>query len=454
MGSQANSVHIALGGIIASLAVAAIPTFTSGTPATANILVNALDAAGYTIIGTDVYDVPITLTTTDGTGTFKVSTTQLTSPSSTSTVSYAGSGATTAAINANVAGTSASASTPVAATTVAVTSTQSVKFGTFARAAGTPPFGMFTSSGALDPTKTQNILDIGASWTRFETSPFYIDQTVFGAGKYDFTNVDLLAGWQTAHTIEPVVGIEAGPVEVNATPGTFSPTQVPIYPTPAAFATFCSALSTHMNGLGTHSYSEPGNEVNSDAQKYPNGAASVAPYAEACYKAIKAVDPAAFVWGLELNMDGQINAPGFVSTLLSLGCGPGTCYDGISIHLSLRYPLPPAGTPCYPAAGGDYSTLCVAAIQTAAGNPTLPIMIGETVITWAGMVSDAATQALAVPATLEALKATPGVKYINYANLDECALYPSGYFMNGCLVDVNNAHVPAWTGAHNVFAGG
>lgn len=143
-----------------------------------------------------------------------------------------------------------------------------------------------------------------------------------------------------------------------------------------------------------------------------------------------------------------------VSDLLALGCGPGTCYDGISAHLTLRIPIPAPGTPCYPNPGGDYSVACITDLQNASGNPQLPMMLGETVITWAGMVPDATTKATADPEDLHALAAVLGVKYINYANLDECALYPSGYFMNGCLVDTNNNAVPAWQPVWNVFHGG
>ncbi|GAC1306398.1 MAG: hypothetical protein NVSMB19_18510 [Vulcanimicrobiaceae bacterium] len=328
-----------------------------------------------------------------------------------------------------------------------------VKFGGFARLApGSPPFAMFSAPGVLDPQKTSDLLDLGATWTRSPLAPFFDDRTAFGAGHYDFGSADTVLTWDVAHAIEPVVGLEAGPVQVNATPGTFSPHQVPIYPTPAAFATYCTAVATHVSTF-SHSYSSPGNETNSDPQKYPGGASDVAPYAAACYHAIHAADPTAFVWGLELNMDGQAGATKFVSDLLALGCGPGTCYDGLSAHLSLRYPIPAKGTPCFPAAGGDYDVACLSDLQGASGDPFLPLMIGETAVTWPGMVPDAATQALAAPAELKALAAAPGVRYIDYANIDECALYPSGYFMNGCIVDATGAHVPAWQAVHAVFLG-
>lgn len=327
-----------------------------------------------------------------------------------------------------------------------------VKYGVFARAYGTSPFGMFTPSGKIDRAKAQHIVDIGASWTRFETSPFFVDQTIYGPGRYAFDEIDKLDAWQVAHHIEPVFGIEAGPVQVNATQGTFSPHQVSVYPNATQFATFCFSLARHMSARGTNAYSEPGNEVNTDTGKFPNGAASVAPYARDCYQSIKRADAHAFVWGLELSMDAKADAPAFVAKLAELGCGRGTCYDGISMHLALRYPIPPVGTPCYPNPGGDYSVACIADVQHAAGDASLPIMIGETVVTWPGMVRDAATQSLAVAAQLRALAAVPSVKYINYANLDECGLYESGYFANGCLVDKRGARVGAWQPVHAIFS--
>lgn len=330
-------------------------------------------------------------------------------------------------------------------------STGAVKFGAFARLSpGTPPFGMFASSGVLDPMKTKNILDIGATWARASLSPFFTDKTIFGSGMYSWTDADIVTAWLVSHGIEPVIGIEAGPVQVNDDPKVFAPHKVDRYPTAAAFAEYCSAAASHFSAV-THTFSMPGNEVNTNPQQFPN-VAETASYMSACYKALKAADPSAFVYGLELNMDGQAGASAFVSALAALGCGPGTCYDAISAHLSLRYPIPPAGTPCYPNPGGDYTIACLADLQKAAG-ASVSIMVGETVVTWPGMVPDAATQALAAPMVLKALAAAPGVRFINYANVDECALYPTGYFKNGCIVDQNDAHVPAWQGVHDVFAG-
>lgn len=104
---------------------------------------------------------------------------------------------------------------------------------------------------------------------------------------------------------------------------------------------------------------------------------------------------------------------------------------------------------------GDYTVEYLADLRTAARAP-VPLMIGETVVTWPGEIPDAATQAIAAPLIAPRARRGAGVRYINYANLDECALYPSGCFMNGCIVDIvdtNNAHLPAWQGVHDVFIG-
>jgi hypothetical protein len=143
-------------------------------------------------------------------------------------------------------------------------------------------------------------------------------------------------------------------------------------------------------------------------------------------------------------MDGSLNAPGFVSQMAALGCKVGTCYDGIAMHLSLRYPIPSASTPCYPAAGGDYSMQCITAIQTAAGQP-VHVLISETVYPVPGYVPDEATKALAVVAGFTAFAANPAVDGVAYANVDECALYPTGFFSGGCLINTAGQQLPAYS---------
>jgi hypothetical protein len=184
--------------------------------------------------------------------------------------------------------------------------------------------------------------------------------------------------------------------------------------------------------------------------------AQIAGYEKNCYSAIHAADSQAVVYGFELDDDGGLNpsAAQFVhDERVNFGCGPGTCYDGIALHTALRYPVPAAGTPCYPNAGGDYTIACLDDVETAAGQ-SVPLDIGETVITWPGFVADAATAGLATTTNLAQLKAYPQVKFINWANVDECDAYPSGYFMNGCLIDLNHHETPQYVAAYPFYNGG
>lgn len=277
---------------------------------------------------------------------------------------------------------------------------------------------------------------------------------IFGAGQYSFGDFDSAqCNTLVDHGIAPVVALEAGPVEYNATPGQFSPQEVAQYQTAADFGQWCGVVAAHERAAfpTVNKYTLPGNEVNSNPQLFPGGVAQIAAYSQACYAAIKAANPAAIVYGFELNMDGSLNAPGFVKQLYALGCKPGTCYDGISMHLSLRYPIPAASTPCYPNAGGDYGMQCVADIQSAAGSP-VHVLISESVYTVPGSVPDEATKALAIVASFNTYAANATVDGVNYANVDECPLYPSGYFSGGCIVSTSGAILPAYTALQRLAA--
>lgn len=270
---------------------------------------------------------------------------------------------------------------------------------------------------------------------------------IFGAGHYSFGDFDSAqCNTLVDHGIVPVVNLEAGPVEYNATPGQFSPQAVAQYQTAADFGQWCGVVAAHERSAfpAVTKFSLPGNEVNTNPQLFPGGIAQIAAYSQACYAAIKAANPAAFVYAFELNMDGGVNAPGFVRQLAALGCKPGTCYDGISMHLSLRYPVPAASTPCYPTPGGDYGMQCVTAIQSAAGSP-VHVLISESVYTVPGFVPDEATKALAIVASFKAYAANATVDGVNYANVDECALYPSGYFSGGCIMNTSGGILPGYT---------
>jgi hypothetical protein len=298
------------------------------------------------------------------------------------------------------------------------------------------------SGYVVDPTKLADITTLGVRWTRMPASQFNDDLShVFGPGVYAFSDLDSAqCNTLGAHGIKPVIGLEAGPVQYG-----FPPQQVPLYQTAGDFGQWCGAVATHERKAfpSVTQFSLPGNEVNTNLQMFPGGAAQLAAYSEACYAAIKAANPSAFVYGFELNMDGQANAPGFVRQMYALGCKVGTCYDGLALHLTLRYPIPPASTPCYPNPGGDYSLQCITDIQTAAQAP-VHVLISESVYPVPGAVPDEATKALAVVAAYTAYAAVPSVDGVAYANVDECAFYPSGFFYDGCLIDTSGAKLPAY----------
>jgi hypothetical protein len=355
--------------------------------------------------------------------------------------------------------------------------------GAFFRAEGSPPFGVFTptssqiapqpyptpgavltgqngycdevaanghsidNSFVVDDTKLTDLIYLGARWTRLTASQFAVDVShIFGTGNYAFGTLDAAqCSSYVIHHIKPVIGLEAGPVEYDAVPGTFSPVQVPTYESAADFGRYCGVIAAHEKSVfpGVKQFSEPGNEVNTNPGLFPGGLPQIAAYSKACYSEIKAANPSDFVYGFELNMDGNDNAPGFVRSMLALGCGPHTCYDGIAIHLSLRYPIPPSTTPCYPNPGGDYSMQCVTDIETASRS-AVHVLISETVYTVPGTVPDEQTKANAAVAAFTAFAADPTVDGVNYANVDECGLYQTGYFSDGCLISTSGEQLPAY----------
>jgi hypothetical protein len=363
--------------------------------------------------------------------------------------------------------------------------------GAFFRPIGSPPFGVFSaqspgvapqpyptpgavltgSSGycgqiasngysivsgyLVDSTKLADITKLGVGWTRMAAPQFFDDGShIFGAGHYTFGDFDSAQCSTLAdHRIQPVIGLEAGPVEYDSTPGQFSPQSYPQYQSAADFGQWCGAVAAHERAAfpSVTKFSLPGNEVNSNPQLFPGGITQIVAYSEACYAAIKAANPNAYVYGFELNMDGSLNAPGFVKQLYTLGCKVGTCYDGIAIHLSLRYPIPAPSTPCYPNPGGDYSMQCVTDIENAAQAP-IHVLISESVYPVPGAVPDENVKALAVVAQFKAYASNATVDGVTYANVDECALYPSGYFAGGCLIGTSGQILPAYTALQQLIA--
>jgi hypothetical protein len=301
-----------------------------------------------------------------------------------------------------------------------------------------------TTGYLVDAVKLANIVNLGVKWTRTEVSSNYSDQShTLGPGNYSFSDFDSAQCALVRHHILPIVGIEAGTIQYNAIPDTYSPGPLPNYKTAADFGAWCGVVATHETKTfaSVYRYSEPGNEVNSDSKTYPGGDAEIAAYAQACYRAIKAVQPKAIVYGFELNMDRHIDAPAFVQRMYELGCKLGTCYDAISIHMFMPYPIPANSEPCYP----SYSPQCVTAIQDAAHAPGMHILIGEAAFMIPRTVPDEETKAKAVVDAMQRFAAYKLVDGVSYANVDECDLYPSGPFVAGCLIDSLGNKLPAYS---------
>jgi hypothetical protein len=110
--------------------------------------------------------------------------------------------------------------------------------------------------------------------------------------------------------------------------------------------------------------------------------------------------------------------------MVALGCKVGTYYDGIAMHISLTMQW-------------------IAAVETAAGAP-IHVRISETVYTVPGSAPDEQTKADATVSEFAAFAANSLIDGALYANVDECALYTSGFFINGCLIDTGGNHLPAW----------
>ncbi len=302
----------------------------------------------------------------------------------------------------------------------------------------------------IDPTKLNDVVNLGVKFARMPISAFSDDLSfVYGPGSYRWTDMDSAECAMKAHSIAPYIEIDAGPVMYGGA------VTMNNYQSAADYATFCSAIATHQKAtFGADVYTIPGNEMNTSGL-IPGGNAGVAAYTSACYKAIKAVQPSSTVYAFELNMDGQAGSTAFVAAEYALGCGKGTCYDGLAAHLSLRYPIPPAGTPCYPNPGGDYSMQCITDLQNAAHAPTMKMLVNESGFFVPNSVPDEATKAIAITQAWTAFSNDPYIVGATYNNVDECAAVAGGYFENGCLIDTSGNILPGYTAlqtlAHSYF---
>lgn len=308
--------------------------------------------------------------------------------------------------------------------------------------------GVSLSSGfQVDAAKLNDVVDLGVKWTRTPVSPDLDDHShLFGPGQYAFGDFDSAQCALLRHDIEPVVGLEAGPVQYNENSAGFSPHEVPLYKAAADFGTWCGAVAQHERTTfpSVSRYSLPGNEVNSSDGTPFTSESQIAAYSSACYRAIKRVAPKSVVYGFELSMEKSLDVPAFVRRLYAMGCKLGTCYDALSLHLFPPYPLPAPTAPCYPKAGGAYSEQCIADVQAAAHAPGMHVLIGETAFTIPGSVPDESAKAKAIVAEMEEFAANPDVDGVSYANVDECDSYPNGFFKGGCLVDSLGKKLPAY----------
>jgi hypothetical protein len=308
--------------------------------------------------------------------------------------------------------------------------------------------GMSISSGfKVDAAKLNDVIDLGVKWTRTPVSADFDDHShLFGPGKYEFGDFDSAQCALVRVGIEPVVGLEAGTVQYNENPEGFSPRELPIYKTAADFGAWCGAVAQHERATfpSVSRYSLPGNEVNIPDGRTFTSEKQIAGYSLACYRAIKHAQPKSVVYGFELSMEKDLDVPAFVRRMAALGCKLGNCYDAISLHLFMHYPLPAPATPCYPHDGGAYSMQCITDIQAAAGDPAMHVLIGETAFTIPGSVPDEATKAKAIVDAMQQFAANRFVDGVSYANVDECDSYPSGFFMGGCLVDSIGKKLPAY----------
>ncbi len=122
---QQNVVSITFGGVAAKVSVAfGTASVTAGTAAQIPLVVKAIDAAGYTIVGPDAYADPIVLSTDDHSGATQLSATSLASPNDTATLAYNGSSAVssvhvTAAVSGNSAVSAQTAALTIASAVIA-----------------------------------------------------------------------------------------------------------------------------------------------------------------------------------------------------------------------------------------------------------------------------------------------------------------------------------------------
>jgi hypothetical protein len=356
-----------------------------------------------------------------------------------------------------------------------VPSSHPIYYGGFIRSAGTEPFGMFSvvQPPLIDVYKAANILGAGLTIGRMDEQTFFDDDTHLivngNPGNYSFTKDDQIITWMLANNIVPYIDIDAGPVQYGTAPNQITN---PIYQTPSDYATWCSVASNHIHttfpqlGNTVPAYfGIPMNEPNGgswDASKsanpilYGSGSDGIALYSKACYAQIKAVFPVSMVYAGEwaMNPTGQTPAADVVGEISreytgSAACHTGTCWDGISMHIS------PVGDPIWPMPANNcfenqngWTFGCIPAVQAvevANGDAPSHFMITETAIPAIennnNSAGDVYGQAWWLAEDFAAAQMNPYIDGIFWANIDEDSVYANSVFANGGLMDTSTG----WT---------
>ena len=95
---------------------------------------------------------------------------------------------------------------------------------------------------------------------------------------------------------------------------------------------------------------------------------------------------------------------------------------------------------------------CVKLSRKPATHAPVHVIIAETGYFVPSSIRDEQQKATAVVAAFETFAADPFVDGVNYANVDECDSYPSGYFVGGCLIDSLGTRLPAYAALAHLAA--
>jgi hypothetical protein len=200
-------------------------------------------------------------------------------------------------------------------------------------------------------------------------------------------------------------------------------------------------LFNEANNNGWGSFPVGGNYAQTD-----RSGAEASVYMKAAYAAIKAVDPQMTVVGPALADGGTTTDPRkFLPTMLQNGCGPGTCYDVLSVH-NYDWENPTvAKAQSYMNRWSIYQTLQQLLAQS--GFPGVHVMLTEwgysTIMSPVGF--DPQVQARYTALGLNLMLADPTVDGVTYVNMYNPA---TDFWGNTALVDQNFGIKPAY----NVFS--